>query len=145
MAPSTTPRVAHGADAATAPAGSRLARCALAAYWPLLFTSTHVPHLHIPLQNQFSWISFALHFTCYAVLTVLLLRSFVTSGGLQHQLRTVAILLAVAAAYGAFDEITQPLFQRDADFRDWLCDIGGAAGGTLLVAALDAWVARRRP
>ncbi len=38
-------------------------------------------------------------------------------------------LLAVLGAYGALDELTQPLFLRDAEVLDWVADLAGAALG----------------
>jgi VanZ family protein len=49
----------------------------------------------------------------------------------------VAIALA---AFGAVDEITQPLFGRTADVLDWAADCAGIAVGLLLVAITSsAW------
>lgn len=142
MADNSSPR---GSDTPPAPpAGNRYARWALWVYWPLLFASTHVPHLHVPLQDQFGWMSFAAHFSCYGMLTVLLLRAFIAPRQLRQSLPTVGKILAVVALYGAFDEISQPLFSRDADPRDWLCDVAGALCAVAGVAVMDALFVRRR-
>lgn len=49
-------------------------------------------------------------------------------------------LLAILGVYAALDELTQPLFARDAELLDWLADIGGSALGLLLAQ----WVLNRR-
>ena len=144
MANQHTPRLPAENPTSTTAAGNRYARWALGAYWPLLFTSTHVPNLHVPLNDRFNWITFAAHFSCYAMLTVLLVRGFVAPSRLGQSLPTVGKILALVAAYGAMDEITQPLFGRFADLRDWFCDVGGAICAVALVAIVDALWARRK-
>lgn len=147
MAQQTAPRRSAsvpGEPVAVFRAGNRFARWLLGGYWPLLFTSTHVPHLHVPLQDRFNWVTFAAHFSCYGMLTLLLLRGFVDPGKLRKSLSTVAKLLAVVALYGACDEITQPLFGRAADPRDWLCDVAGSLAAVAFVALLDAVFLRHK-
>jgi VanZ family protein len=43
-------------------------------------------------------------------------------------------VLAILAAYAAFDEATQPLVQRTADRYDWIADLSGALGGLAIFA-----------
>jgi VanZ family protein len=55
--------------------------------------------------------------------------------------RRAVVAVAIAlAAFGAVDEITQPLFGRTADVFDWAADCAGIAVGILLVAVTSsAW------
>jgi VanZ family protein len=48
----------------------------------------------------------------------------------------------VLACYGAFDELTQLLVNRNADVMDWLADIAGSALG-LGIVNLFVWLFRR--
>jgi len=56
----------------------------------------------------------------------------------------VAVSIA-AAAYGAFDELTQPLFGRSASWGDWLADMVGAAVAVIVFEAVLSMRARRKP
>jgi VanZ family protein len=65
-----------------------------------------------------------IHFLAYGLLGGLL---FLTLWITRPQLRYLpAIALAILIAYAAFDELTQPIFGRDAAFDDWLADCAGA-------------------
>jgi VanZ family protein len=55
-------------------------------------------------------------------------------------IKTLALVVAAMAAFGAADELTQPLFSRVCQFRDWLADVTG----TLLAVTLLAMVIRAR-
>jgi len=44
----------------------------------------------------------------------------------------VLVTLGIVMAVGAIDELTQPLFGRQCNVFDWLCDLAGA-GGVLAV------------
>lgn len=48
--------------------------------------------------------------------------------------RMLAIGLLVGAALGAFDELTQPLVRRRAEWGDYLADLLGTLTGTFLAA-----------
>lgn len=103
---------------------------ALVLYWLLMFTATHVPRIPRELEPGFSdkW----QHYVAYAGLGFLLAACW----SLRRRLTWGAglALLAIAAVYGAFDEITQPLFGRDAELLDWRSDVIGAATGLVLFA-----------
>ena len=47
-------------------------------------------------------------------------------------------VIAVAILYGAFDEITQPLVNRHAAWRDWLADVLGALAAIVIFEAISA-------
>lgn len=50
----------------------------------------------------------------------------------RRSLRVLVYWYLGLVAYGAFDETTQPFFQRDCEFLDWVADCGGGAFGMLL-------------
>ena len=43
------------------------------------------------------------------------------------------IVLGIVMAYGAFDELTQPIFGRDCEFLDWVAD---SSAGVVAVSIL---------
>lgn len=47
--------------------------------------------------------------------------------------RRIALVICVMALYAAFDEITQPMFNRYGDIRDWYADMTG------IIAAVIVW------
>jgi VanZ family protein len=70
------------------------------------------------------------HFVAYAGLALLCVRA--VGGGLPRRvvLRVAALALAIAAAYGAFDELHQWFVPgRSADILDWCADVSGALIG----------------
>ena len=77
------------------------------------------------------------HFTAYAGLAVLAVRA--VGGGLPCRVvrRVAWLAIAIAAGYGAFDEIHQLFVAgRSADVMDWLADF---AGSVLGVGACWLW------
>ena len=70
------------------------------------------------------------HLVAYAALALLCVRA--VGGGLPRRvvLRAAALALAIAAAYGIFDELHQSFVPgRSADIRDWFADVSGALIG----------------
>ena len=53
------------------------------------------------------------------------------------------LVMAVGAAYGVFDELTQIPVGRDAEVLDWLADVSGSAAAAAVVAAINYVHARR--
>ncbi|MFC1783512.1 VanZ family protein, partial [Planctomycetota bacterium] len=99
-------------------------------YWPLVFTSTHIPRLP---QLRIYGHDVTLHITAYLILTLLywLARYGRERPGFgSFKVYGVILLMAI---YGAVDEITQKLVNRHSDFYDWLSDMGGCV---LAIAAL---------
>jgi len=114
-----------------------LAACALA--WAGAFLATHLPPNDVPnLQTSDK----VLHMVGYGGLTTLLVLSLASLG----RPRSARIVLAVGIllAYGAFDELTQPAFQRTADFNDWLADAAGTAIAVALCETLLAILSSAR-
>lgn len=100
----------------------------LAIYWLGIFAATHLPQAALPQPPIGDKTE---HFIAYAGLSSLMLTWLVFT---RPKLRRAWVLtLLVCAAYGAIDEITQPIVNRYCDFRDFLADCVGAALGTLVV------------
>jgi VanZ family protein len=96
----------------------------LIAYWLSMFTGTHLPRVPAAVGNHNDKL---LHFSAYFGLSVLLLSWRGARGPVSWVIvRRTWLLLA---AYGVFDELTQPLFDRDAEFLDWVADIFGVSLG----------------
>lgn len=122
---------------ATPPSGSTWYRLAvtgaLGLYWLTMFAATHVPKIPKAFEPSFSdkW----QHYVGYAGLGFLLSACWFTRRPLSW--KRAAWLSAVPAVYGAFDEVTQPLFGRDAELLDWRADIVGGVTGIALYAILS--------
>lgn len=100
------------------------AGCILAA-----FITTHMPppaKLAHPLINDK-----LLHFLGFMLIGVLTVWRM---GNDPRRFAPRALLLwfLVLVAYGAIDETTQPFFNRDCEFFDWVADCGGGAFGMVL-------------
>lgn len=106
---------------------------ALAVYWIALFVGTHMPLPRgVSLHNSDKWI----HFFAYAGLAGLttLAAGWRSQSGLR--LWQLALIVGCLAAFGGFDELTQPLVHRDADWLDWFADVSGVVLGTTLGAII---------
>jgi VanZ family protein len=111
----------------------RLAVLACTVYWGLLLTGTHLPRLPQPIVLS-SGLDKICHFIGYAGLAFLLSavwRAWI-SRGRAIPLRGYLIVVCLAAFYGAFDELTQPLVGRTCELGDWLADVSGAVFGCAL-------------
>lgn len=95
-------------------------------FWITIFVLTHLPAEQLPkVKVTDRWA----HFIAYAVLSALL---YLTSWVGRPDRRYPALkILAIAAIYGALDELLQPYVRRTADVHDWLFDIAGAAAALL--------------
>jgi VanZ family protein len=109
----------------------------LALYWGAMFYGTHtrLPPGILPGNSD----KYA-HLGAYAGLGALLLAVRATRG--NYPWSSVAGRWLVLACYGAFDELTQLLVNRNADVMDWLADIAGSALG-LGIVNLFVWLFRR--
>jgi len=117
----------------------RLLAILLSVLWVGAFVATHIPKAHMPAGIHAS--DKTLHAVGYFVLATMLLLVCISRG--RPRWTRILLTLALLAAYGAVDEITQPLVNRVAAFGDWLADVGGAAGAVLVIEL--ALTARRRP
>jgi VanZ family protein len=104
----------------------------LVIYWVIMFAGTHAPSFG-PRGTGFS--DDILHLTGFAGLGFLL--------GICLAPRTWKGYLAIwllCVAYGAFDELTQPLVGRDRELTDWFADcLGAGMGLALSFAARAVW------
>jgi len=100
-------------------------------WWVTIFVATHIPAQNLPTTPVGDKTEHYLAYGILAFLTCLVFRLRGTSA-----LRSAVMTLAACAAYGAFDELTQPFFNRVADVWDWVADVVGAATGTLICTAL---------
>lgn len=114
-------------------------RWGLAAYWCLLFTATHLPPRSLKMVDPFgSGSDKAQHFLGYFGLGLGGVLLLAAHGWLRG--RTLALVWAACATYGALDELLQIPVGRSADWQDWLADVSGSGTACLLGAVLIlAW------
>ncbi len=110
--------------------GVRLACCALAVYWLIIFAGTHAP----TLPQAASFISDkVLHFSAYFGLAVLLCWVTQTRQRVWIKFGTVIV---IALAYAAFDEWTQGFVPgRQSDIKDFSADACGIFAAVGLYSA----------
>ena len=100
--------------------------------WVMAFVATHIPAPALPLDMPAG--DKTLHLIGYFVLTVMFVVMLKCYGVAMW--RRVVGALVVMAVYGAFDEITQPLFNRGASWGDWLADSVGTVTAVLACEAV---------
>jgi len=110
-----------------------------AALWIGAFIATHVPAERLP---ELGAGDITLHAAGYFLLTIVFLATLTGRG--VERLRRVLTALPVMLAYGALDEITQPLVNRYAAWSDWIANAAGAAGAVIVWELLLAAARRRR-
>jgi VanZ family protein len=86
-----------------------------------LVVATHLPR--IPTITRWPGVDKWLHFSAYGCQTVLAMGVLYFTKGLM--LKNVALLIVVLTAFGAADELTQPMFHRQAELFDWLAGLCG--------------------
>lgn len=113
---------------------------ALLAYWLTLLVATHVPK-DTPLMPGPNSDKLA-HVGAFAILAWLFAMTWQASTGYLTgaHLRWGWFVITL---FGAFDEVTQPLFGRQASIADWLADGAGAILGLMLFKASRDWWLRR--
>ena len=124
--------IAIGKDEAQQPpsqgATRKRARCWLIGFWLLLVALTHFPN-PFPHRGEPEHFDKVVHFSLYAALAMLALRSLTLAARQSSPIARCAGILAAVVAFGLFDEATQPITGRDFDWFDWLADgLGGLAG-----------------
>lgn len=92
-------------------------------YWILLAAATHIPRQAMP-DIQRRGLDKLAHVGVFTVFGAL----GAWARG-PRSARQYAELLALAAAYAAADELTQPWIGRHAEWADWLADLAGSALG----------------
>jgi VanZ family protein len=116
-----------------APDSSRRSRLAIAIclvtglYWLAIFVLTHAPVDPTPVPPRYPLDKVA-HLGAFAGLAVLLCAAGTTLG--HPPRRVFAAVLAMVAAYGVLDEVTQQFVAlRKPDLHDWIADMLGAGVG----------------
>jgi len=105
----------------------------LVCYWVALAIGTHIPHPpHVIFPRGTS--DKMLHLVAYAGLAFLL--SFNWSLRRPFGWRQWLGVVAILAAFGGIDEVTQIPVGRECDAIDWLADLTGIIGGSLLFGAV---------
>ncbi|MDA9718758.1 VanZ family protein [Planctomycetaceae bacterium] len=94
-------------------------------YSVFLVIATHLPQVHTLVRGP--GVDKWLHLFAYACQTVLAMGILYFTNRLRVQF--VLVLFIALAAFGAADEITQPMFHRQAEFFDWLADCVGIVLG----------------
>jgi len=107
--------------------------------WVAAFVTTHLPGGAVPRVGVKDT---TLHFVGYFVIALLFLLTLSARG--VPRLRRAVLVFCTMAAYGAIDEITQPLVRRSTDIRDWIADVAGTAVAIMVCESLSAIVGRRR-
>jgi len=96
--------------------------CCIAA-WVGAFVATHAPLPAPPPGMHVS--DKGLHVAGYFALAAVFWLTLLAYGK-SGPVRTLATGI-ILSAYGAFDELTQPMFNRSASVDDWLADLCGIA------------------
>ncbi len=94
--------------------------------WIFFFVLTHWPSEKLPEAPFIPHIDKVIHASLYAVLSFLLSERLAKNGSAKKH---AWIVFFVLAAYGIFDELTQPYFSRTTETLDWLADICGVLAG----------------
>ncbi len=91
----------------------------------VLLTATHLPR--IPTVARGPGVDKWLHFSAYGCQTILAMGVLYCTDRLV--LKNVAFLIVLLTTFGAVDELTQPMFHRQAELFDWLADCAGVIIG----------------
>ena len=105
------------------------ARTLAIVYFAVLFIGTHLPleQAEALASAHDKWI----HFSAYAVLTVLVLTGWELTIGVLQPKHYFAVWLA-GVLYGVFDEASQTPVGRQCDMNDWMADVLGIVCGLLI-------------
>ena len=101
---------------------SRWALLLLIAYWTFQFILTHIP---LPGGSPVHASDKTLHAVAFFILASLFWLALTLRK--TAPVKKLLIIALVLSAYGAIDELTQPIVARNASFNDWLADIIGIA------------------
>ena len=119
----------------------RTAWITTAAYWAAIFVLTHLPPEKLAKMPRV-WDK-AAHFLVFFGLAAVLGTAMLLTWPAR---RTMPLwVLAISLAYGAVDEVLQPLVRREASVRDWLADAVGIVPAVLLVALAQRMLLRTEP
>ncbi len=115
----------------------RLLLGATVCYWLTIFVATHIPSPDLPAVEVNDK---TVHFVAYALLATLVFATLRTT--FPRVRRAEALTIVLCLVYGAFDESTQPLFNRYADINDWLANAAGVASAVGVMGLV--WTPRRK-
>ena len=111
------------------PLTTRLLWTLTLAFWGFIFVMTHIPQQRLPGVRVNDKTA---HLISYGVLAAMLyVTLWVSRPRDWSPLWKIPLVLAL---YAAFDELTQPLVNRFAEFADWYADVAGAV---IVVAVLS--------
>jgi VanZ family protein len=111
----------------------------LVPYWLLACILTHLPARFVTGAQIGDKLE---HFLSFGLLSGLLyLYLWLSRPRLTW---TPVVVLAIALAYGAVDEWTQPWFNRTCDFQDWTADAAAAAAAVVVLGLLH-WAVSAGP
>ena len=88
--------------------------------WTAAIIATHIPPGRVPHMGVSDKL---LHVLGYFVLASVFWMTL--KGYRVNRLMRITCVLMGMLAYAAFDELTQPIFNRDANILDWLADVIG--------------------
>ena len=118
-----------------------LAVALVLAWWGLMFLGTHMP---MPPKTHVSMNDKLQHAAAYAGLAFLMLIMARAFRGRQWS--TYLAVIAIGAAYGVADELTQLLIpNRSAELLDWVADLVGLVLGATTFALVDLALLSKRP
>ena len=110
-------------------------------YWVTLFVLTHLPPTALPHVNVSDKLE---HFLAYGLLSFMSgVTLWVAFPNRRWVFRVPLLIVVGAAAYGAFDELTQPLTHRICDIHDWYADCMGALGAAVVLFSFQRYVRHR--
>lgn len=93
-------------------------KAVLAVYWLGCFALTHMPPSDVP-PPPFPYTDKIVHFGIYFLLAVL------WSINIRNTKITYKKVFAILLIYAICDELSQPYFQRDAEWLDGVADVTG--------------------
>lgn len=105
------------------------------------FVTTHLPPPDVPAPPLINdKLEHFLGFTALGIVTAW------RATGTSRPIRVAMLIrwLAGLAAYGLFDETTQPYFRRTFEWGDWAADICGAVFGIAVAVLCHRWTTRTR-
>lgn len=111
-----------------------LYRVAFVIYTVALLTATHWPGLAVP-KGPVSRMDLVIHAGAFAIWTVLFFVASWIPIRCRSTTRRIVLTSVIGMCFAAFDELTQPLFTRVADWTDFIADIAGVMLASLLLFA----------
>ena len=116
-------------------------------YSIVLVFATHLPNVNTVVRVPVPGFDKVLHFAAYGCQATLAIGVLCVTG--RASFRNIIILIGALALFGGLDEITQPIFGRQAEFLDWVADcVGIALGvyfGRCFFLFVQALINRRTP